>query len=1777
MLVRSFQKKSFLRFIPATGFFFAFLGLLSVTATAQFTSVGNTVSTPIPYTGHEYIQALNDTIDPANGALSIRLQVPVNKGRGITMPFSFNYDSNGAVIPSPWPADEENGIVTWTTNYTDYSNDGWSYGLPLLNHVEHEEFQGPQGAYDCWYGIDYNLQNSDGGRFDFTGLVHDYQEPHCASRQHPYSLSNQGQYYASVYAGNVLVNDRTSGTVYSFDAQLGGEEIGSPVTFSLPYQIEDRNGNLIQQQPAPGTGAFKYADTLGNPVLSATGFGSTGDTVTAGAQTYTLTWGNVNVAYPLYSVQAASNAGYCGNLPPNAGFSGPVLKAIQLPNGKSYTFDYQNNIYGLVDKITYPDGGTVSYEWGVDSLAGSVIYWDSLGANKIQPTCGAVYDVYAITKRTVSYDGVTPALEQDFSYYTTWNANDPSTMQWTNKVTDVTTKDLIAGTNTTVSYRYSGGYAIPTPTGVAYSGIMAPQESQIVYWDGLGGVSKSVSKVWGGGGLNGLVAEATTLCGLGASGVAHDCADGDFTDSSTTETYYSGYGIAPTEVDVYDLGSGGPSLSTTPPSSPLPVKKTVTAYQSFAASSAFPNTLNKPALLSAPCKVQIENGSGAVVSETDIYYDGQTTLCGAAATTASGSIALVSGLPSGTHDDAATLGTSGTNFDANSTAPRGNPTTVVKKCLTNCFGETDSIATATYDMTGQVRTVTDGCGNSTCGDMVASSHTTTYHYDDSPTSGNPAGGNSNAYLTEVDAPPSGSVTYPTYYSYNYATGRLASITDDNSVTTSYTYSDPLLRLTDVNGPTGHNHYCFADSIHSCPETGSTPSITFTNPTGASTVAILDGFGHTVQTQAISDPGGTDYVDTVYNGIGSVYSVTDPYRAGTTPAKMIVHYDAIGRTLSTTHTADSSVATVSYSGATTTLTDEAGVRAAQTTDGLGRLIQVQELGTASSPMNLTTHYSYDILGNMTQVNQIGNGSTDIPRVRNFTYDSLSRLIQSTNPETGNTCYGPVVSGTCSGSYDANGNLGQKTDARGVVTNFQYDGLNRLGNQSSSGGTGIDPYEYDYYYDLGVHGKGRLYEIYSDNTDDAEDYSYDSAGQIISEDRFNDSFHDGSASATYDSVERLSTLTYPSGRVVNYSYDSAGRVSKVYSIIGGVETDYLVSENFHPDGSPATVSYGNGVTQSFGKNQRLQLSSITASNGAGATLMSRSYSYSPSSGLASCPMTANNGNIWQITDNLNSGWTREFGYDCLNRLSNSQIGGTAVSYWLDSFGNMSPMSGGSPVNGFDNNNRINSLPCHVAYGLSDFDAVGNQLCDSDQHGAPRIYSLNSEGRISSVAMMGSSSPFEGYLYLPTGRTEKWSVDGEMTFYMPFNGKTIAEQDQHGNWTDYIYAGDKKIARAFSTNTRLHISGVKSATTDPNNWMGVILDALPSGITIQAGDVMSARVYQHNALPRFRLGFTNNTASTDCGGCDIPSVPADQWTNVSMPIGGTVASPGVLVGRTIAGAQVWDQKGAPSGQFDILVQDIAILHPDGTTVAIPVSLSDAECYPDYTAPFPYSDTSCIDEQVAAPGSALGAVNDVYYYLDDHLGTAQYEVSAGGWPIWEGQFMPYGQEITDSNTGTFNYKFTGQERDKKTGNDFFVARYFASSAGRFMSPDPSGMASANVASPQSLNLYSYARNNPIMNVDPTGLDCIYLGDDSKTIEEVDEGGCDKGSGGYWVPGHYNGRAITQDDGTLTGFESTYGHDGFVSNFADDGTISVNTMAGWDLPRIGSSYNGNRVAWMPP
>jgi YD repeat-containing protein len=238
----------------------------------------------------------------------------------------------------------------------------------------------------------------------------------------------------------------------------------------------------------------------------------------------------------------------------------------------------------------------------------------------------------------------------------------------------------------------------------------------------------------------------------------------------------------------------------------------------------------------------------------------------------------------------------------------------------------------------------------------------------------------------------------------------------------------------------------------------------------------DQLGRQIRSESSED--GVSYSlisDTAYEQMGRVVYTSNPHRTSTASTD--------GWTRSTNDDLGRVVEVATFSGATkptatatnwngrvttayfvneTTVTDQANKVRRSITDGLGRLIRVDEpdasgnLGPSSAPLQATS-YVYDARGNLIQVDQ---GSQQ----RIFTYDSLSRLRTAKNPEH------QMVE--MSYDYDNASNLITRTNPNQTQVSFTYDGLNRVRTKTLSTGT------WTYTYDSVTNGKGRMVSVTKD---------------------------------------------------------------------------------------------------------------------------------------------------------------------------------------------------------------------------------------------------------------------------------------------------------------------------------------------------------------------------------------------------------------------------------------------------------------------------------------------------------------------------------------------------------------------------------------------------------------------------------------------------------------------------------------------------------------------------
>jgi RHS repeat-associated protein len=107
-------------------------------------------------------------------------------------------------------------------------------------------------------------------------------------------------------------------------------------------------------------------------------------------------------------------------------------------------------------------------------------------------------------------------------------------------------------------------------------------------------------------------------------------------------------------------------------------------------------------------------------------------------------------------------------------------------------------------------------------------------------------------------------------------------------------------------------------------------------------------------------------------------------------------------------------------------------------------------------------------------------------------------------------------------------------------------------------------------------------------------------------------------------------------------------------------------------------------------------------------------------------------------------------------------------------------------------------------------------------------------------------------------------------------------------------------------------------------------------------------------------------------------------------------------------------------------------------------------------------------------------YYRHADWLDSSRLSSTPTKTIYSDSAYSPFGQSYVQS--GTVDVAFTGQNQDTVPGLYDFPAREYAPLQGRWISPDPSGILSANPVNPKTWNRYAYAMNNPLSMVDPNG-----------------------------------------------------------------------------------------------
>jgi RHS repeat-associated protein len=301
-------------------------------------------------------------------------------------------------------------------------------------------------------------------------------------------------------------------------------------------------------------------------------------------------------------------------------------------------------------------------------------------------------------------------------------------------------------------------------------------------------------------------------------------------------------------------------------------------------------------------------------------------------------------------------------------------------------------------------------------------------------------------------------------------------------------------------------------------------------------------------------------------------------------------------------------------------------------------------------------------------------------------------------------------------------------------------------------------------------------------------------------------------SYDLNGDRTSITYPNGTALTYNYDTAGRVAQV--IDAGHGLNYVTGSCSSKWGNSACYaasgpvsSYLNGydashagVTATSAFNSRLQPQSIVAQFGS-TKILDLEYDFHETS--------SNNGELWTLTNSLDSTRTKNFTYDAYNRIAEYKTPGSSlwdVKYTIDAWGNLtqkSPQSGyGGEMLNTGAASNANQLPGFTYDGGTP--TVGNITFDGSNN-----YTYDSENRIATVS---------GVTYLYDGDGNRVQKSNGESYWGGLNGEPLLETDNSGNATnEYVYFNGRQIARRTVAGGLVHYTfsdHLRSATVIADN---------------------------------------------------------------------------------------------------------------------------------------------------------------------------------------------------------------------------------------------------------------------------------------------------------------------------------------------------------------------------
>lgn len=946
---------------------------------------------------------------------------------------------------------------------------------------------------------------------------------------------------------------------------------------------------------------------------------------------------------------------------------------------------------------------------------------------------------------------------------------------------------------------------------------------------------------------------------------------------------------------------------------------------------------------------------------------------------------------------------------------------------------------------------------------------------------------------------------------------LTGITDHRNVRVATYQYDDVGRVTLTKGADEQDQYAIAYGASATQLTR-----TVTNPLGRETVYAFDKIGGNsadIRLAAIDGQASTNCPAAAkavsYGSNGFVSSTTDEEGRVTTfmrdargrPTEIdLAHGTAAEQDTTVTWDATyNAPATIVRPGLTTT----------RTYNSSGRLTTLTETDTTTHSLPYSTNgqtrtwaFTYTTGGLVATIDGPLAGTGDTV---SYTYDANGYVATYTD-ETGNV--------TTVNSVNGRGQPTKITDANGLITDITYDAVGRMltTNADPTGVAAVTLLDYDAggnvtkvtqpdgsYLSFAYDNNNRVSSVANTNGDTAA-YTYDAAGNVTSQElsnsfpelffRWQKTFDElgrvikvtGAGPASwaygYDKVGNLTSVTDPNGNSAGFAYDALSRLVSFTD-----ERSSVTASTYGNTGQPETTTDPRSVVTTYVRNGWGEAIE-EKSNDLGIVVYERNAS----------------GNITKRTDAR--GVISNYGYDNASRIASISYPAepaSNVNYAYDSVAGGNHGKGrltgvtdaaGTVAYSYDLLGRVTQEARVIAgqtYVIGyEMNASGNVVAMTYPSGRRITFDRDADGKINVV----KQTPLGGapaYLTFYVGRTpfgprlgityandtreaRRYDQDGRLTNLELLIDSTTTNiidwnyhYDDKRNLTainDFQNAANNETYTYTANGFLASASGSWGALTYQTDGVGNITQRMVTvgGVTsvdsysLQAGSNRLTGIVTDSTPSRsFQSDLAGNTTQ------DVTVLPALTkdfiWNNAGQ-------LKEAKVGGVSKGTYVYDYLSRLVSRTLLPSSTIHTVHDlDGNVIA------------------EYSSTgTLLREYVWLEERPLAVIDSTtlpaatYWVQTDQLERPVMMTDINSAIVWRASYLPYGEVRSISGPTSLELRFPGQWFQLETGLSYNWHRHYDPSTGRYLQPDPLGM-------PDGPSRWAYAKNSPLMSVDPNGL----------------------------------------------------------------------------------------------